>query len=119
MPRRQPSAGRARGRRGARVQVAIIVGLVGDELTPVYLSLADQAGDAAETRGATVARVYSPDATAEEVLDAVQDAWIRGPGRHSEEVGRQIGRQPGRGGAGRREPEGPIRARNAGVAYGA
>jgi hypothetical protein len=57
-------------------KVAIIVGPVGEELTPVYISLADAAATAAETRGATVARAYSPDATAEKVLEAVEDASI-------------------------------------------
>jgi hypothetical protein len=60
----------------APVKVAIIVGPVGDELTPVYLSLADAAATAAETRGATVARAYSPLATAERVLSAVEGASI-------------------------------------------
>ncbi len=58
------------------IKVAIIVGPVGDELTPVYISLADAAAAAAETRGATVTKAYSPDATAEKVLDAVEDASI-------------------------------------------
>ncbi|MGH2418034.1 MAG: hypothetical protein ACRDFY_06845, partial [Candidatus Limnocylindria bacterium] len=58
------------------VKVAIIVGPVGDELTPTYISLADAAADAAEMRGATVARAYSPNATAEKVLEAVADASI-------------------------------------------
>ncbi len=58
------------------VKVAVIVGPVGDELTPVYISLAEAAAVAAETRGATVARAYSPDASAENVLAAVQDANI-------------------------------------------
>ena len=58
------------------VKVAIIVGPVGEELTPVYLSLADSAASAAESRGASVARAYSPDATAEKVLAAVENANI-------------------------------------------
>jgi hypothetical protein len=58
------------------VKVAIIVGPVGEELTPVYLSLADAAADAAESRGAMVARAYSPKATADKVLKAVQGATI-------------------------------------------
>jgi hypothetical protein len=58
------------------LKVAIIVGPVGEELTPVYISLADAAATAAETRGATVARAYSPSATAEKVLEAVEDASI-------------------------------------------
>ena len=57
-------------------KVAIIVGPVGEELTPVYISLADAAATAAETRGATVARAYSPEATADKVLAAVEDASI-------------------------------------------
>jgi hypothetical protein len=60
----------------APLKVAIIVGPVGEELTPVYLSLADAAATAAETRGATVARAYSPSATAERVLEAVEGASI-------------------------------------------
>ena len=57
-------------------RVAIIVGPVGDELTPVYIALAEAAAAAAETRGATVARAYSPDASAENVLAAVAGANI-------------------------------------------
>jgi hypothetical protein len=57
-------------------RVAIIVGPVGEELTPVYIALADAAAEAAETRGATVATAYSPDATAEKVLAAVEGANI-------------------------------------------
>lgn len=60
----------------AALKVAIIVGPVGEELTPVYITLADAAATAAETRGATVARAYSPEATAEGVLAAVEDANI-------------------------------------------
>ena len=58
------------------VKVAIIVGPVGEELTPVYISLAEAAADAAETRGATVARAYSPDADQHSVRKAVRDANI-------------------------------------------
>jgi hypothetical protein len=58
------------------VKVAIIVGPVGEELTPVYIDLADQAAAAAESRGATVARAYSPEATEANVLAAVADANI-------------------------------------------
>jgi hypothetical protein len=58
------------------IRVAIIVGPVGEELTPVYLALAEAAADAAEERGAEVARAYSPDATAERVLEAVEGASI-------------------------------------------
>jgi len=57
-------------------KVAIIVGPVGEELTPVYISLAEAAATAAETRGATVAEAFSPDATAENVLKAVQGANV-------------------------------------------
>ncbi len=57
-------------------KVAIIVGPVGEELTPVYISLADAAAKAAEQRGATVATAYSPEASAEKVLAAVADANI-------------------------------------------
>jgi hypothetical protein len=57
-------------------KVAIIVGPVGEELTPVYIDLAEAAAVAAEKRGATVARAYSPDADAEAVLTAVAHANI-------------------------------------------
>jgi hypothetical protein len=57
-------------------KVAIIVGPVGEELTPVYLALGEAAALAAETRGAVVARAYSPNATAERVLEAVAGANI-------------------------------------------
>ncbi len=56
------------------IKVAIIVGPVGEELTPVYIALADAAAEAAEARGATVARAYSPNADQDSVLEAVQDA---------------------------------------------
>lgn len=63
--------------RGAEpLRVAIIVGPVGEELTPVYLGLAEAAAAAAEERGADVARAYSPDATADRVLEAVAGATI-------------------------------------------
>ena len=58
------------------LKVAIIVGPVGDELTPIYIGLADAAATAAETRGAIVARAYSPNATADKVLEAVDGASI-------------------------------------------
>ncbi|MEO5986870.1 MAG: hypothetical protein ABIW50_06840 [Candidatus Limnocylindria bacterium] len=58
------------------IKVAIIVGPVGEELTPVYISLAEASATAAEIRGATVARAYSPDASAENVLAAVEGADI-------------------------------------------
>ena len=57
-------------------KVAVIVGPVGEKLTPIYLSLAEAAATAAEERGATVARAYSPDASAENVLAAVEDANV-------------------------------------------
>lgn len=58
------------------VKVAVIVGPVGEELTPVYLALGEAAAMAAEQRGAFVARAYSPDASAERVLEAVEGANI-------------------------------------------
>jgi len=71
------SHGFAAPARGAEpIKVAVIVGPVGEELTPVYLALAEAAALAAEQRGATVARAYSPDAGADAVLAAVQDASI-------------------------------------------
>ena len=71
------SFGLAAPARGAEPpKVAVIVGPVGEKLTPVYLSLAEAAATAAEERGATVARAYSPVANAENVLAAVQDASI-------------------------------------------
>ena len=71
------SAGFAAPARGATpARVAIIVGPVGEELTPVYISLADAAADAAEAQGASVARAYSPVANAELVLAAVDGANI-------------------------------------------
>jgi hypothetical protein len=66
----------APARAATPTKVAIIVGPVGEELTPVYVSLADAAATAAETRGATVARAYSPEANAEQVLTAVEGANI-------------------------------------------
>ncbi|HXR60257.1 MAG TPA: hypothetical protein VN732_02915 [Solirubrobacterales bacterium] len=71
------SLGHAPAARAATpVKVAIIVGPVGEELTPVYISLAEAAATAAETRGATVAEAFSPDATAENVLKAVEGANV-------------------------------------------
>ena len=71
-------------------KVAIIVGPVGERLTPVYIGLAELAADAAVEGGAQVVRAYSPNATPERVLAAVADANIvvyfghgtgyRGPG---------------------------------------
>jgi hypothetical protein len=63
-------------RAATAVKVAIIVGPVGEELTPVYISLAEAAADAAETRGATVDTAYSPEAGADTVIAAVADANI-------------------------------------------
>ena len=77
-----PAAGRE-----AALKVAIIVGPVGEELTPVYISLADAAAAAAETRGATVARAYSPEATAE-------NGAGRGRGRQHRDLPRPRGRHP-------------------------
>ena len=57
-------------------KVAIIVGPVGEQLTPTYLALAEMAAAEAESRGATVARAYSPDATPERVIAAVDGASI-------------------------------------------
>ncbi len=72
------TSGTAAGREAEPVapKVAIIVGPVGAELTPVYLELAELAATAAEERGATVERAYSPDATADRVLEAVEGANI-------------------------------------------
>ncbi len=58
------------------VKVAIIVGPVGDELTPQYLDLAELAAATAIGHGATVARAYSPNATPERVMDAVAGADV-------------------------------------------
>jgi hypothetical protein len=63
-------------RAASPARVAIIVGPVGAELTPVYIGLAESAAAAAEAHGAEVARAYSPDATIDRVLDAVQGANV-------------------------------------------
>lgn len=63
-------------RASAPVRVAVIVGPVGAELTPVYIGLAEAAAAAAEAHGAEVARAYSPDASAERVLAAVEGANV-------------------------------------------
>ncbi len=60
----------------AGIKVAVIVGPVGEELTPVYIGLAEAAATAAETRGATVARAYSPNADQKSVRTAVRDANV-------------------------------------------
>jgi hypothetical protein len=57
-------------------KVAIVVGPVGPETTPLYLELAELAAAEAESRGATVARAYSPDATPDRVIAAVEGANI-------------------------------------------
>ena len=57
-------------------KVAIIVGPVGEEITPTYIALAERAAVEAEARGAVVARAYSPDATPERVIEAVDGAGI-------------------------------------------
>ncbi len=64
--------------RGAEAvtKVAIIVGPVGEELTPVYIGLAEAAALTAESRGAVVARAYSPAATPANVLQAVEGANV-------------------------------------------
>ncbi len=71
-------AGLSSPARGAApaVKVAIIVGPVGTELTPVYIQIAETAAKTAESHGATVARAYSPAADADHVIAAVQDANI-------------------------------------------
>jgi hypothetical protein len=57
-------------------KVAIIVGPVGEQLTPEYLILAEMAAATAEARGARVARAYSPNATPENVVAAVEGANV-------------------------------------------
>lgn len=66
----------APARAASPFKVAVIVGPVGDALTPVYIGLAEAAAAAAEQRGASVARAYSPNASAQNVLDAVDGASI-------------------------------------------
>jgi hypothetical protein len=61
---------------GPAVKVAIIVGPVGAELTPVYIQIAETAARTAESHGATVSRAYSPDAHADNVIAAVEGANI-------------------------------------------
>ena len=60
----------------ASIRVAIIVGPVGEDLTPQYIELAEMAADEAERSGATVLRAYSPNATPRRVLRAVDGANI-------------------------------------------
>jgi hypothetical protein len=57
-------------------KVAVIVGPVGEELTPVYLALGEEAAQRAEASGAVVARAFSPEATPDNVLAAVEGANI-------------------------------------------
>ena len=66
----------APARAAVPARVAIIVGPVGEELTPVYIGLAEAAATAAQLAGAEVATAYSPDATAENVLAAVEGANV-------------------------------------------
>ena len=72
------SLGRPASAAGAEphTKVAIIVGPVGEELTPVYISLAEAAAKTAVERGAEVARAYSPNADEKSVRKAVRDANI-------------------------------------------
>lgn len=58
------------------VRVAVIVGPVGESLTPTYIEIAERAAAAAEERDAAVVRAYSPNATAAAVVAAVKDANI-------------------------------------------
>lgn len=58
------------------LKVALVVGPVGEELTPQYIQLAEMAAQTAESAGAQVARAYSPDATPERVLEAVEGANV-------------------------------------------
>ena len=62
--------------RAAAPKVAIIVGPVGAQLTPTYISWANESAAAATAAGATVAKAYSPNATAANVLAAVSGANI-------------------------------------------
>jgi hypothetical protein len=55
---------------------AILVGPVGPLVTPRYLAMAERVAAAAEAQGAVVARAFSPKATTERVIAAVQDANI-------------------------------------------
>jgi hypothetical protein len=55
--------------------VALVVGPVG-ELAEIYRELADSAATSAERHGGVVRRAYSPDATPEQVLAAVEGADI-------------------------------------------
>ena len=57
-------------------KVAIIVGPVGAELTPVYIEIAEEAAARATELGGAVSRAYSPDATPENVLAAMDGANI-------------------------------------------
>jgi hypothetical protein len=57
-------------------KVAIIVGPVGEKLTPTYIAIAEAAAERAEADGALVARAYSPNATPDLVLAAVEGANV-------------------------------------------
>jgi hypothetical protein len=57
-------------------QISIVVGPVGEALTPIYVELAEQVAISAERSGATARRAYSPNATPEHVLAAVDGADI-------------------------------------------
>lgn len=59
-----------------RVKVAIIVGPVGETLTPAYVDLAEAANLAAVSAGASVNTAYSPAAGPREVLAAINGAHI-------------------------------------------
>jgi len=65
----------ARGAEPVR-KVAIIVGPVGEKLTPTYIAIAEAAAARAEAAGAVVARAYSPDASPDRVLAAVEGANV-------------------------------------------
>ncbi len=65
----------ARGAEPLR-RVAIIVGPVGEKLTPTYIAIAEAAAQRAEADGAVVARAYSPNATPDNVLAAVDGANV-------------------------------------------
>jgi len=58
------------------LKVAIIVGPVGESLTPEYVALAELAAAAAEAHGAHVSRAYSPNATPTNVVAAVEGANV-------------------------------------------
>ncbi|MDQ3880088.1 MAG: Ig-like domain-containing protein [Chloroflexota bacterium] len=57
-------------------RVAIIVGPVGASLTPTYIQWADETAAAATAAGAYVVKAYSPNASAANVLNAINGANI-------------------------------------------